>query len=156
MPLLIDMKALRINLDYDGHGALLANFVVRLSLMEQIRGNQMQDEKLAKEVQKIMNREVSENFSITRDGMLTLRGKACVPDVYDLRKMIMEEAHCSAYAMHLGSTKMYRTIKKNYWWSGIKRDLTEFVARCLVCQQVKAEHRKPSGILQPLTILEWE
>ena len=38
MPLLIDMKALRINLDYDGHGALLANFVVIPSLVEQIRG----------------------------------------------------------------------------------------------------------------------
>ena len=38
MPLLIEMKALRINLDYDGHGALLANFVVRLSLVEQIKG----------------------------------------------------------------------------------------------------------------------
>ena len=37
--LLIDMKALRINLNYDGQGALLANFVVRPSLVEQIRGN---------------------------------------------------------------------------------------------------------------------
>ena len=36
--LLIDMKTLRINLDYDGHGALLVNFVVRSSLVEQIRG----------------------------------------------------------------------------------------------------------------------
>ena len=41
VPLLIDMKALRINLDYDGHGALLENFMVRPSLMEQIKGNQM-------------------------------------------------------------------------------------------------------------------
>ena len=65
VPLLIDMKALRINLDYDDSRALLANFVVKPSLVEQIRGNQMQDEKLVKEVQKIMNREVSENFSIT-------------------------------------------------------------------------------------------
>ena len=41
VPLLIDMKTLRINLYYDGHGALLANFVVRSSLVEQIRGKQM-------------------------------------------------------------------------------------------------------------------
>ena len=92
----------------------MANFVVRSSLIEQIRGNQMQDEKLVKEVQKIMNGEVSEDFSITQGGMLTLRGRACVLDVNNLRKMIMKEAHCSSYAMHLGSTKMYRTIKKNY------------------------------------------
>ena len=59
------MKALRINLDYDDSGALLESFVVRPSLVDQIRGNQMQDEKLVKEVQKIMNGEVSENFSIS-------------------------------------------------------------------------------------------
>ena len=114
VPLLVDMKALRINLDYDDTGALLANFVVRPFLVDQIRVNQMQDEKLVKEVQKIMNEEVNENFSIIEDGMLTLRGRACVPDVSGLRKMIMEEAHYSAYAMHPESTKMYRTIKGNY------------------------------------------
>ena len=65
VPLLVEMKALRINLDFDDSGALLANFVVRLSLIEQIRGNQMQDKKLVKEVQKIINGEVNENFSIT-------------------------------------------------------------------------------------------
>ena len=93
----------------------------------------MQDEKLAKEVNKIMKGEVEENFSISQDGMLTMKGRVCVPDVKELRKMIMEEAHCSTYAMHPGSTKMYRTIKENYWWSGMKRDVTEFVSRCLVC-----------------------
>ena len=41
----------------------------------------MQDKRLVKEIQKIMNEEVSEDFSITQDGMLTLRGRACVPDV---------------------------------------------------------------------------
>ena len=58
VPLLIDMKALRINLDYDSHGVLLANFAIRPSLVEQIRGKQMQDEKLVKEVQKIMDGEM--------------------------------------------------------------------------------------------------
>ena len=61
-----------------------------------------------------MNREVSEGFSIAQDRMLTLRGRICASDVDDLRKLIMEEARCSAYAMHLGNTKMYRTIKENY------------------------------------------
>ena len=103
-----------------------------------------------------MNEEASEGFNITQDGMLTLRGRICVPDVDDLRKLIMEEAHCSAYAMHLRSTKMYLTIKENYWWLGMKRDVAEFVSRCLVYQQVKAEHQKPSGTLQPLSIPEWK
>ena len=74
----------------------------------------MKNDELAKEVHKIMNGEICENFSITQDGVLTMKGRVCVPDVEDLRKMIMEEAHCSAYVMHLGSTKMYRTSKENY------------------------------------------
>ena len=37
VPLLLDMKTLGINLDYDDYGALVANFVVRLTLVNQIR-----------------------------------------------------------------------------------------------------------------------
>ena len=48
----------------------------------------MQDDKLVKEVQKIMDGEIGENFSITQDGMLTMKGRACVPDVDNLRKLI--------------------------------------------------------------------
>ena len=62
VPLLLDMKVLGLNLDYDGYGALLASFVVRPSLIDQIRGKQMQDEELAKEVNKIMSGEVKEKF----------------------------------------------------------------------------------------------
>ena len=58
--------------------------------------------------------------------------------------------------MHPDSTKMYQTIKENYWWSGIKKDITDFVSRCLVCQQVRAKHQKPFGTLHPLPILKWK
>ena len=90
-----------------------------------------------------MNGEIGENFCNIQDKMLTMKGRVCVLDVENLRRLIMEEAHCSSYAMYPSSTKMYRTIKENYWWLGMKRDVTKFVSRCLVCQQVKAEHQKP-------------
>ena len=114
----------------------------------------MQDEELVKEVNKIMNGEIGENFSISQDGVLTMKGKVCVPNVENLMNLIMEKPHCLAYAMHLGSTKMYRTIKENYWWSSMKKDVANFVSRCLVCQQVKAKHQKPHETLHPLPILE--
>ena len=75
-------------------------------------------------------------------------------DVDNLKKLIIEEAHCSAYVMHPRSTIIYYTIKENYWWSGMKRDIAEFVTRCLVYQQVKVEHQRPSSTLQPLPILD--
>ena len=73
-----------------------------------------------------------------------------------LKELILQEAHNSPYAMHPGSTKMYRTLRPHYWWSGMKRDIAEFVARCLVCQQVKAEHQSPTGRMQPLFISKWK
>ena len=46
--LLLEMKILGISLDYDGYGALLASFMVKPTLVDQIRGKQMQDEELVK------------------------------------------------------------------------------------------------------------
>ena len=74
----------------------------------------------------------------------------------ELKKEIMEEAHSSAYAMHPGSTKMYHILREHYWWRGMKKDVAEFVSRYLICQQVKAEHQKPTGLLQSLPIPQWK
>ena len=38
----------------------------------------------------------------------------------------------------------------------MKRDVSEFVTKCMVCQKVKAEHLVPSGLLQPMRIPEWK
>ena len=36
----------------------------------------------------------------------------------------------------------------------MKKDVTEYVSKCLTCQQVKAEHQVPSSLLNPLPILQ--
>ena len=81
--LLLDMKSLGISLNYDGYGVLLTSFVVRPTQVDQIRGKHMQDEKLVKKVHKIMNGKIGENFNITQDGVLTMKGRVCVPNVED-------------------------------------------------------------------------
>ncbi|KAJ8758861.1 hypothetical protein K2173_002640 [Erythroxylum novogranatense] len=85
-----------------------------------------------------------------RDGTLWLGQRLCVPDVDELRREILEEAHVVAYAMHPGVTKMYNTLKLHFWWPGMKRQVAEFVSRCLTCQQVKAEHQAPCNTLDQL------
>ena len=74
----------------------------------------------------------------------------------ELRKEILQESHRSRFTIHPGGTKMYRDMKPIFWWGGMKREVPEFVSRCVVCQMVKAERRKPPGLLQPLEIPVWK
>ena len=86
----------------------------------------------------------SRAFVIDNEGTLHLGTRLCVPDVDELRKKIMEESHFFAYSIHPISTKMYHDLKDTYWWNGTKRDIAEFVSKCLTCQKVKLEHQRPS------------
>ena len=38
----------------------------------------------------------------------------------------------------------------------MKRNMIEYVSKCLTCQQVKAEHQVPTGLLKPLPIPQWK
>ncbi|KAL0308189.1 UNVERIFIED_CONTAM: Transposon Ty3-G Gag-Pol polyprotein [Sesamum calycinum] len=38
----------------------------------------------------------------------------------------------------------------------MKKDVAEFVAKCITCQQVKAEHQVPADKLRSVSILEWK
>ncbi|GJU23172.1 putative reverse transcriptase domain-containing protein [Tanacetum coccineum] len=72
--------------------------------------------------------------------------------------MIMDEAHKSKYSVHPGADKMYYDLRYRYWWPGMKKDIAECVSRCLTCLKVKAEHQRPSGLLQQpkIPIWKWE
>ncbi|GKE35831.1 putative reverse transcriptase domain-containing protein, partial [Tanacetum coccineum] len=73
-----------------------------------------------------------------------------------LRELIMHESYKSKYSIHPGSDKMYQYLKKLYWWPNMKVEITTYVSKCLTCAKVKAEHQKPSGLLQQPKIPEWK
>ena len=51
---------------------------------------------------------------------------------------------------------MHHDLREIYWWEGLKRDIAEFVSKCLNCKQVKVEHLKPGGLLQEIQIFIWK
>jgi transposase InsO family protein len=53
---------------------------------------------------------------------------------------------------------MYLDLKTRYRWRGMKKEIAQYLARCDTCQQTKAEHQKPAGLLQPLLVpkCKWE
>ena len=50
-----------------------------------------------------------------QDGILMMNGRLCVPDVNNLQREILDEAHDAPYAMYPGITKMYKTLRQHYW-----------------------------------------
>nr|GEZ86785.1 hypothetical protein [Tanacetum cinerariifolium] len=79
-----------------------------------------------------------------RDRILASQKEAC-DESAGLQK---DEAHKSKYFVHLGADKMYYDLRDRYWWPRIKKDIDVYVSRCLTCLTVKAEHQRPSGLLQ--------
>ena len=78
-------------------------------------------------------------FSIHQDESLRYEGgRLCIPSG-KVRHKLLSEAHRSPFAMHPGGTKIYRDLKQHYWWTGMKKEVEEFVSKCIICQQVKAE-----------------
>nr|GEY75132.1 putative reverse transcriptase domain, ribonuclease H-like domain, aspartic peptidase domain protein [Tanacetum cinerariifolium] len=68
----------------------------------------------------------------------------------------MHESHKSKYSIHPSSEKIYRDIKKLYWWPNMKANIATYVSKCLTCAKVKAEHQRPSGLLVQPKIREWK
>ncbi|EOY08667.1 Retrotransposon protein, Ty3-gypsy subclass, putative [Theobroma cacao] len=144
-----------VRLEVAETNALLAHFRVRPILMDKIKEAQSKNEFVIKALEDPQGRK-GKMFTKGTDGVLRYGTRLYVPDGDGLRREILEEAHMAAYVVHPGATKMYQDLKEVYWWEGLKRDVAEFVSKCLVCQQVKAEHQKPAGLLQPLPVPEWK
>eukprot|EP00253_Pinus_taeda_P012641 PITA_12641 len=96
------------------------------------------------------------DYKLNEDGMIHFKQRLYVPSQDKIKNLIMDEFHVSHYTGHPGYQKMITAIRKEYFWPGMKKDIAEYLARCLECQQIKAEHQHPAGLLQPLPIPEWK
>nr|KYP59145.1 Transposon Ty3-I Gag-Pol polyprotein [Cajanus cajan] len=91
-----------------------------------------------------------------RDEILKFKGRICVPQDAKLKRAVLEEGYKSRLTIHPGMTKMYQDLKKTFWWSGMKREIAEYVAACLTCHKAKVEHQKLSGLMQQMEIPKWK
>ena len=134
----------------------LGSLVATPSLLSRVIESQWQDAEIVSIKDRVQSGTGGEGWTVHVDGSLRYRGRVVVPQLTDLREEILREFHCSRFAVHPGGTKMYQDLRRQYYWSGMKRHVGDFVRRCLTCQQVKAEHQKPAGLLQPLEVAEWK
>ena len=126
------------------------------SLLSRVIESQGQDAKLVSIRDRVQLGTTDESWAIHTYGSLRYRRRVVVPQLTDLREEILKEFHCSRFAVHPSDMKVYRALRRQYYWSEMKRHVWDFVRRCLTCQQVKAEHQRPIGLLQPSEIAEWK
>jgi hypothetical protein len=102
------------------------------NLLQEIRKGQVEDEKI-QEIKRNIKEEKSSGFSEDEEGVLWYKGRICVPNIKELKDKILREAHESAYSILSIGNKMYNDLKATYWWSGMKRDIAEYIALCDTC-----------------------
>lgn len=150
----IDLKPTTV-----GGDVFLGSMTVQPSLISKVIQEQAQDVGMRA---KMVELTIEPTFiglsewTIGNDGGLRYRGKLCVPESKNLKREIMDEAHRSKYTVQSGSTKMYKDLRRQFWWIAMKREVGQYVTKCLTCQRVKAEHQRPSGLLKPLSIPIWK
>ena len=131
-------------------GTLVATPVLHTKVIEA----QEEDDACKQWVQEIVANEMSQDWTHQQGKGLRYMSRLVVPA--QVREEVMREFHSSRLAVHPGATKMYHAVRQQFWWTGMKGDILDFVGKCLTCQQVKAEHQRPGGLLQPLPVAEWK
>ncbi|GKC91694.1 putative reverse transcriptase domain-containing protein, partial [Tanacetum coccineum] len=125
-------------------------------LMQQILEAQVESLKEGNVKKENLGRMQKQIFEIRTNGIRYHDKRIWLPLHGGLRDLIMHESHKSKYSIHPGSTKMYQDLRRLYWWPNMKADIATYVDKCLTCAKVKAEHLKPSGLLQQPEIPEWK
>ncbi|GJU61668.1 putative reverse transcriptase domain-containing protein [Tanacetum coccineum] len=103
-----------------------------------------------------LGRLIKSIFEFRPDGTRCFGNHAWLSRFGRLRDLVMHESHKSKYSIHSGSDKMYQDLKLLYWWPNMKADIATYVSKCLTCAKVKAEHKKPYGLLQQPEIPVWK
>ncbi|GJS03502.1 putative nucleotidyltransferase, ribonuclease H [Tanacetum coccineum] len=112
-------------------GGYWASMRIESNLMLQIKEAQRDDGELWAIVQNVEDGKHTE-FSVDDDGGSWFEDRLC-------------------------STQNVQRFETCYfWWNGMKQDVATFVSKCMTCQQVKIEHQRASGLLQPLEIPVWK
>jgi hypothetical protein len=95
-------------------------------------------------------------FQQDANGVMWFKDRVVVPKDFELCRKIMDEAHRSRYSIHPGTNKMYQDLIRNFWWTRMKREISRYVSECDTYWRIKADHLRPTGNQQPLSIPEWK
>ncbi|SOV09386.1 uncharacterized protein UDID_18575 [Ustilago sp. UG-2017a] len=91
-------------------------------------------------------------FAINSMNLLTYQDSVCVPNVDDLRLLIVQDRHDSPAAGHPGRRKTLSLVHRSFFWLGMSKFVHSFVDSCETCRRIKAVRHKPYGHLKSLLV----
>ena len=73
-------------------------------------------------------------YQVGGNEIFTYKNRIYIPNVVDLRRNVIDEIHEAPYSGHLRYQKTISTARKQYFWLGMKKDMAEYIFRCMKCQ----------------------
>jgi hypothetical protein len=93
------------------------------------------------------------DYELREDGILMYMGKVCVPKYQEMKNIVLREMHNVLYVGPPEYHKTIATVKSQYFWPGMKKEVLDYITKCIECQKVKVDHRHPPRLIQPMSIL---
>ena len=87
-------------------------FVAQLSLRSEVMDRVVKAQRDDPQLQTMIGKA---NITLDDEGVIRFQHITCVPDVVEVKKEVLEEAHRSKFSIHPGSSKMYQDLKRNFW-----------------------------------------
>lgn len=116
--------------------------------LESIKTEQATSEEVQLLLKKIQNHEASSPLT-SREGLLLNKNRIFIPKPSFLVDRIISTIHNSC---HEGYQKTLHRITRDFFWTGMRRDVVNYVSSCLTCQKHKVKQLQPAGLLQPLPV----
>jgi len=79
-----------------------------------------------------------------------------VPNSIDIKNIVLREMHNVSSVGHPGYQKSITVVRSQYFCPGLKKEVTNYISRCIECDKVKTGHKHPMGPLQPFPIPKWK
>jgi hypothetical protein len=70
-------------------------------------------------------------FELKENGILMYKGKVYVTNSIELENTVMREIHNVSYVGHPRYQKTITTVKRQYFWLGMKKEVDNYIAKCL-------------------------
>ena len=82
------------------------------------------------------------------------KGQVIVPNVKELKRVIVSKAHDAPTTGHPGRDETLHKVQQNYWWAGMKQWISDYIKGCAICQQTKVQtHKRPTPMYHIPTAL---